>query len=146
MTLAATLTSLEVARTISAGEPGLFMHGPTFMANPLACTAGLASLNLLLDSPWQDRVSNIEKLLKSGLEPCKQLIQVKDVRVLGAIGVVELHDPVDMKTIQPQFVEAGVWVRPFGKRVYLMPPFIISDEDLEALTAAVVRVIGSLEG
>ena len=144
MTLAATLTSLEVARTISAGEPGLFMHGPTFMANPLACTAGLASLNLLLDSPWQDRVSNIEKLLKSGLEPCKQLIQVKDVRVLGAIGVVELHDPVDMKTIQPQFVEAGVWVRPFARLVYLMPPFIISNDELVHLTDAVTDIVARI--
>jgi adenosylmethionine-8-amino-7-oxononanoate aminotransferase len=144
MTLAATLTSRDIARTISAGEPGLFMHGPTFMANPLACTAGLASLKLLLDSPWQDRISNIEKLLTSGLEPCKRLAQVKDVRVLGAIGVVELHEPVGMQTIQAQFVEAGVWVRPFGRLIYLMPAFIISPDDLAHLTDAVTDIVGRI--
>ena len=100
LTLAATLTNLDVSRVISQGEPGVFMHGPTFMANPLACSAGLASIKILLNSPWQQRIKKIEQSLKTGLEPCRQYAQVKDVRVLGAIGVVELHQPVNMKTIQ----------------------------------------------
>ncbi|VAW88491.1 Adenosylmethionine-8-amino-7-oxononanoate aminotransferase [hydrothermal vent metagenome] len=144
LTLAATLTTTEVSTTISQGNPGVFMHGPTFMANPLACAAGLSSLRLLTESPWQKNISRIEKGLKKGLEPCRHLTGVVDVRVLGAIGVVELADPVNMKTIQPRFVEAGVWVRPFARLVYLMPPYIMSDADLQSLTAAVVDVL-SLE-
>ncbi len=141
LTLAATLTTTAVSRTISEGEPGLFMHGPTFMANPLACSAGLASLRLLLDSPWEQSISRLQSGLRSGLAPCHELEQVKEVRVLGAIGVVELYKAVDMQTIQPMFVEAGVWVRPFGRLVYLMPPYIIDDADLRQLTAAVVDVV-----
>jgi adenosylmethionine-8-amino-7-oxononanoate aminotransferase len=141
MSLAATLTTEEVSRTISQGEPGLFMHGPTFMANPLACSAALASLDLLLDSPWRERVEMISKCLKKGLAPCREMPQVEEVRVLGAIGVVELKKPVDMKSVQNSFVAAGVWVRPFGKLVYLMPPFVISEEDLSTLTDAVVRIV-----
>ena len=144
MTLAATLTTTAVSGAIASGEPGLFMHGPTFMANPLACATALASLQLLLDSPWQERVARIEQALKVGLSACRDMPHVADVRVLGAIGVVELTEPVDMKVVQPQFVEAGAWVRPFGKLVYLMPPFIISSEDLDYLTRAVVKVVGSL--
>ena len=145
MTLAATLTTVEVARTISAGDPGLFMHGPTFMANPLACSAGIASLDLLLASPWRARVAAIEAGLAEGLAPCREMEAVADVRVLGAIGVVELHAPVDMRQIQPRFVERGVWVRPFGKLVYLMPPFVIEASDLRRLTDAIVDVVGGLE-
>lgn len=141
MTLAATLTTLKVAHTISQGEPGLFMHGPTFMANPLACSAGVASLKLLLNSPWQSRVKNIEQMLKIGLEPCKQYEQVKEVRVLGAIGVVELHQPVNLKKIQPLFVDSGVWIRPFNRLIYIMPPYIIGKDDLNTLTNAVVKTI-----
>ena len=143
MSLAATITTKDVSETISHGEPGIFMHGPTFMANPLACTAALASLNILLASPWQSEITRIEKQLAAGLGPCQALNVIEDVRVLGAIGVVELNNPVDMATVQPQFVEAGVWVRPFGKLVYLMPPFIIQDEDLEKLTTAVVDVLSN---
>jgi adenosylmethionine-8-amino-7-oxononanoate aminotransferase len=144
LSLAATLATREVADTIARGEPGLFMHGPTFMANPLACAAGNASLQLLLDSPWQAQVARIAQGLETGLAPCRQFEHVAEVRVLGAIGVVELKQPVDMKTIQPRFVEAGVWVRPFGKLVYLMPPFVIDAADLGVLTAAVCEVVGSL--
>jgi len=144
MTLAATLTSQEIAATISTGEPGLFMHGPTFMANPLACSAALASLTLLLESPWRERIEKIEALLRSGLEACRSMPQVKDVRVLGAIGVVELHRPVVMRDIQPRFVDAGVWVRPFGRLVYLMPPYIIDSTDLRQLTEAVTRIVAQI--
>jgi len=144
LTLAATLATRDVSAAISNGEPGLFMHGPTFMANPLACAAALASLKLLTESDWAANISRIEAGLERGLAPCRKLAPVSDVRVLGAIGVVELTAPVDMKTIQPLFVEHGVWVRPFGRLVYLMPPYIISDQDLAELTAAVVRVVGSL--
>ncbi|MDJ0806368.1 MAG: adenosylmethionine--8-amino-7-oxononanoate transaminase [Gammaproteobacteria bacterium] len=144
LTLAATLTTEAVSRTISSGEPGLFMHGPTFMANPLACSAGLASIRLLLDSPWQERVQRIELGLQRGLAPCRELAHVADVRVLGAIGVVELKQPVVMSQIQPRFVEAGVWVRPFGRLVYLMPPYIISAEDLDTLTRSVECVVAKL--
>lgn len=139
--LAATLCTRTVSDTIGHGEPGVFMHGPTFMANPLACAAGVSSLNLLLESDWQGHVRRIEGGLRDGLAPCAGLPQVADVRVLGAIGVVELIRPVDMKTVTQAFVADGVWVRPFGKLVYLMPPFIIDDEDLSRLTRSVCRVI-----
>lgn len=145
MTLAATLATREIADTIRLGEPGLFMHGPTFMANPLACAVALASLELLLDSPWQATVANIELVLQNGLQVCQQFPHVKDVRVLGAIGVIELYEPVDLQTLQPKFVEAGVWVRPFNKLIYLMPPFIISAEDLNSLISAVVTVVANIE-
>ena len=145
MTLAATLTTEKISRTISSGEPGVFMHGPTFMANPLACTAANTSIRLLLESPWQQSVTAIEQGLIKGLAPCRELESVRDVRVIGAIGVVELHQPVDMKTIQPMFVDAGVWIRPFGRLVYLMPPYIITQAELDTLTAAVFQVLSSLE-
>jgi adenosylmethionine---8-amino-7-oxononanoate aminotransferase len=141
MSLAATLTTEEVSTNISQGDPGLFMHGPTFMANPLACRVALTSIELLLDSPWQERINAIETSLEQGLAPCRELPQVEEVRVLGAIGVVELKKPVEMNHIQQCFVDAGVWVRPFGKLVYLMPPFIIEEADLNRLTSAVVDVV-----
>lgn len=141
LTLAATLTTAKVSDTIDQHEPGVFMHGPTFMANPLACTAALTSIELLLNSPWQKNIKHIEKHLEQGLSPCREFKHVKDVRVLGAIGVVETTQPVNMKTITQAFVDAGVWIRPFGKLVYLMPPFIIHDGDLKTLTSAVVNVV-----
>ncbi len=145
MTLAATLSTNDVSRTISTGNPGVFMHGPTFMANPLACTAANTSIKLLLESPWQQNIAGIEQGLLKGLAACGQLECVNDIRVLGAIGVVELCDPVDMETIQTMFVDAGVWVRPFGKLVYLMPPYIIDDTELGTLTGAVYQVLSSIE-
>lgn len=141
LTLAATLGTRVIAETIDHGEPGVFMHGPTFMANPLACTAAHTSMDLLLNSSWLDNIRRIERGLKSGLDPCKEFAQVKEVRVLGAIGVVEMQQAVNMKKITQSFVEQGVWVRPFGKLVYLMPPYIIDDEDLMKLTGAMVSVI-----
>ncbi|MDH5711792.1 MAG: adenosylmethionine--8-amino-7-oxononanoate transaminase [Gammaproteobacteria bacterium] len=145
MTLAATLTTTEVSQTISSGDPGLFMHGPTFMANPLACSIALTSIKLLLDSPWQANVARIEQQLKDELKVCASLDNVKEVRVLGAIGVVEMNQPVDMKTIPQQFVDEGVWVRPFGKLVYLMPPFVIKSNELSVLTQAVYNVISKIK-
>ncbi|WP_455202462.1 adenosylmethionine--8-amino-7-oxononanoate transaminase [Kaarinaea lacus] len=141
LTLAATLTSRDVHQTIDNGHPGVFMHGPTFMANPLACTAALTSIRLLLDSPWQENVARIQQGLEDGLEECRSFNNVEDVRVLGAIGVVEMKQPVDMQSIVPQFVDAGVWVRPFGKLVYLMPPFVINNEDLSRLTSSIVNIV-----
>lgn len=143
LTLAATLTTVRVSETISSSDPGLFMHGPTFMANPLACAAALASIDLLTRSPWQQRVASLAQALREGLEPCREFAWVTDVRVLGAIGVVELMTAVDMQRVQPQFVEAGVWVRPFGKLVYLMPPYIIDESDLRQLTAAIVSIVSA---
>lgn len=144
MTLAATLTTREVSKVISNSAPGVFMHGPTFMANPLACAVANASIDLLMSSHWRHKVNAVEHGLNEGLQKCSELTSVKEVRVLGAIGVVEMHKPVDMKTIQPAFVEQGVWVRPFGRLVYLMPPYIIQSQDLAKLTDAVYSVLSKL--
>ena len=141
MTLAAVLATEEVSRGISSAEPGVFMHGPTFMGNPLACSAAIASITLLLNSDWRAKVKNLEKLLEQGLEPCRKMKRVKDVRVLGGIGVVELRAPVDIATIQRAFVRRGVWVRPFGSLVYVMPPYCISEIDLNTLTTAIREVV-----
>ncbi len=141
MSLAATLCREEISAVISERPPGAFMHGPTFMANPLACSVANESIALLFENDWRAQVRRIEQGLRSGLAPCADLPSVADVRVLGAIGVVELEQPVDMARIQPAFVEAGVWVRPFGRLVYLMPPYVIGDEDLARLCRAVFRVL-----
>lgn len=146
MSLAATLTSTEVSATISSGEPGLFMHGPTFMANPLACSTALASIDLLLSSPWQEMVIKIEKILFDGLTGCRNKPGVVDVRVLGAIGVVELDNAVNMRTIPEKFVQQGVWLRPFGRLIYIMPPYIINEADLRVLTAAVANIVNEISG
>lgn len=141
MTMAATLTTDKVSQGISQGSPGVFMHGPTFMANPLACSVALASTQLLLDSPWKENVSRIEEKLNSNLAICRTLESVEDVRVLGAIGVVELKEAVDMTVIQQCFVDQGVWIRPFGKLVYVMPPVIMTDSELDKLCDAIYTVI-----
>jgi len=144
MSLAATLASTEIATAISRGEPGVFMHGPTFMANPLACAVAIASIDLLLDSPWQSTVKHIEDRLKQSLAPYAALPAVRAVRVLGAIGVVELHAPLDMQRIPQLFVDRGVWVRPFGRLVYVMPPYVISDDELTTITDAIGAVLADL--
>jgi adenosylmethionine-8-amino-7-oxononanoate aminotransferase len=141
LSLAATLTTERVAKGISADGSGVLMHGPTFMGNPLACSVANASLDLLLASPWQQRVAAIETQLKKELAPCAEASCVSEVRVKGAIGVVELREPVDMRWIQPRLVELGVWIRPFGKLLYVMPPFVIKPEQLSKLTAAMAQVV-----
>ena len=145
MTLSATLTTKHVAEMISQGEAGVFMHGPTFMANPLACAVALKSTQLLLAQDWQANIKRIENQLKEQLNPLADLVYVQDVRVLGAIGVVELKFDVDMKTLQQQFVERGIWIRPFGKLVYVMPPYIITKTQLETLLTQLVEVVQSMQ-
>ena len=141
MTLAATLTTTDVGETISAGGAGCFMHGPTFMGNPLACAVANASLKLLRESDWESNIARIEQQLKQGLSPLAALDSVADVRCLGAIGVVEMKQPVVTADIQPMFVARGIWIRPFGKLVYVMPPYVMSDEDLQTLTTGICEVI-----
>jgi adenosylmethionine-8-amino-7-oxononanoate aminotransferase len=146
MTLSATLATKNVAETISRGEAGVFMHGPTFMANPLACAVALKSTQLLLAQDWQSNIQRIETILKQQLSSLTQLDYVTDVRVLGAIGVVELTFNVDMKTLQQQFVERGIWVRPFGKLVYVMPPYVITDDELHYLLEQLIDVVKNMQG
>jgi adenosylmethionine-8-amino-7-oxononanoate aminotransferase len=145
LTLAATLASAEVCRAIAEGEPGVFMHGPTFMGNALACAAANASLDLLETGAWSEQVAAIEGALEAGLAACRELPAVADVRVLGAIGVVELHEPVDMERVAPAFVEQGIWIRPFGRLVYTMPPYVIEAGDLRRLTDGIHAVVASLD-
>lgn len=140
MSLAATLCSAKVCEGIHSDGSGVLMHGPTFMANPLACAVANASLDLLLASPWQQRVAAIETQLETGLAGCRELPGVADVRIKGAIGVIEMHEAVDVSSVQASLIEQGVWLRPFGKLIYTMPPFVISPAQLNRITAAMSSV------
>ena len=144
MTLAATLCTARISEGISAGEAGAFMHGPTFMGNPLACATAIASIELLLSQPWQRRVQQLHDDLGEGLAPARELPNVADVRTLGAIGVIELQEPVNMRQVLPMFVERGGWMRAFGRLGVAMPPFIMESRDVAALTAAMVDVVAAL--
>ncbi|OOQ69829.1 adenosylmethionine--8-amino-7-oxononanoate transaminase [Vibrio parahaemolyticus] len=137
MTLSATLASKHVADTVCGGDAGCFMHGPTFMGNPLACAVATASLELIEQGDWQQQTQQIEMLFSELLPKLEEYGLVKNTRWLGAIGVVETHRPVNMETIQALFVEHGVWIRPFGKLIYMMPPFISKPEDIEKLVNAI---------
>lgn len=141
MTLAATLCNDKISDGISQGEAGAFMHGPTFMANPLACAVAKASIDLLISQPWQQTIERLNSELTVGLAPALELPNVVDVRTLGAIGVIELDKPVDMAVVQPMFVDRGVWVRPFGKLVYTMPPYVMETNDVAALCQAMVSTV-----
>ena len=141
MTLAATLCTDEIANTISNGEAGCFMHGPTFMGNPLACAVANASLEILKRNEWPQQIASIEAFFKQQLLPLKSHPRVHDVRVLGGIGVVEVTAAVEMAEIQKRFVELGVWIRPFGKLIYIMPPFIINEAQLSLLIHAIDTVL-----
>lgn len=145
LTLAATLCTRDVADTIAAGEPGVFMHGPTFMANPLACAVALASTRLLLAQDWQGRVAAIERTLAAGLAPARALPQVAEVRVLGAIGVIELVAPVRLERIRQRMLAQGIWIRPFGKLVYAMPPYVIGEVELRRLCEGMLALVESLD-
>jgi adenosylmethionine-8-amino-7-oxononanoate aminotransferase len=144
ITLAATLCTRDIARAISTHEPGALMHGPTYMANPLACAVGVASVELLLGQDWRERVTAIEAGLRAGLEPARAVPGVVDVRVRGGIGVVELARPVDLAVATPAALDNGVWLRPFGNLVYAMPPYICTPAEIDQITSAMVNVAGRL--
>jgi len=138
MTMAATLSTAEITETV-----GVLMHGPTFMGNPLSCSVAKRSIDLLLSGDWENRVLQIENILKSELLPLQKQKSVSDVRVIGAIGVIEFKNPLDMKSVQEQLIENGVWLRPYGKLLYTMPPYVITDEELLIITKAMSAIVHS---
>ncbi len=142
--LAVTLTTDEISKVISAGDAGVFMHGPTFMANPLSCAVAVESVRLLLSSPWRERVQGIEEQMKHQLLNCSDCFAVEEVRVLGAIGVVEMKEEVDVAQLQKNFVQKGVWIRPFRNLIYIMPPYTINEEELSLLTKAISSTLEEL--
>ena len=141
MTLSATLTSDKIAKGISEGAAGVMMHGPTFMGNPLACAVACASIDLLLATNWKKTIVDLNIWLSQYLLPCSQLNAVKNVRVLGAIGVVEVNEIVDVALFQKQCIEQGVWIRPFGKLIYLMPPYITPEGDIKKLADVIFNIL-----
>ena len=141
LSLAAVLTTAEISRTISTNPPGAFMHGPTFMANPLACAIANASIDQLLDSPWQERISAMSEAFANHLQPCLAWDGIVDVRWIGGIGVLELEQPVNLASITRRFVKKGVWIRPFGRLVYVMPPYVIDEKELETLLSALTQTV-----
>jgi adenosylmethionine-8-amino-7-oxononanoate aminotransferase len=136
MSLAATLTTDEITNTV-----GILMHGPTFMANPLACAVANASIELLLNSPWQDDIARIEKIFHANLSDLRQNDKVADVRILGAIAVIEMKEEIRVEWSQKRLIELGVWLRPYGKLLYTMPPFVITDDELITITKAIKTVV-----
>lgn len=141
MTMSAVLTTKEVADTISRGEAGVLMHGPTFMGNPLACAIAIASLQLLESQDMEARIGHIENIIRQNIARAAGLPGVKDVRVLGTIGVIEMDKPVNVGEFQKRCVASGIWVRPFGRNIYIMPPYVISDEDLTTLIDRMISII-----
>jgi len=144
LSMAATLCTTEVAEGVTAAESGALMHGPTFMANPLAASVALASTRLLCSQPWQDEVARIERGLVRALEPARAVPQVADVRVLGAIGVVETREPLPLPAVQEVCLAHGVWLRPFGRLIYTMPPYVASDDEVARVGAAIVDTVTSV--
>jgi adenosylmethionine-8-amino-7-oxononanoate aminotransferase len=145
MSFAATLTTSHVAEVISKGNPGVFIHGPTYMGNPLACAVSIASIKLLLESDWQNKIKFIETIMVKLLSNVKNFESVEDVRVLGGIGVVQMKNSVDLKIMQDEFVKRNVWVRPFGELVYIMPPYVIEEEELTILCKAIIDVLSRVK-
>lgn len=141
LTMAAVLTTSDISEAISTNVPHAFMHGPTFMANPLACSIAIASIDLLFESPWQDKITAIADTFAANLAECRNWQGIADVRIMGGIGVMELESPVNMASITERFVNKGVWIRPFGKLVYLMPPYIISEKELLVLLTAMKEIV-----
>src|SRR5438067_820548 len=143
LSMAATLCTPAVAAGVNRAEGGALMHGPTYMANPLACAVSLASIGVLLDQDWRGEIGRIERRLRDGLSPARGGANVADVRVLGAIGVIETVEPLPMDAMQRVFLDHGVWLRPFGRLVYTMPPYISSDVDIDLITEAMVAAVSS---
>jgi adenosylmethionine---8-amino-7-oxononanoate aminotransferase len=145
MTLAATICTEKVANTICNGQAGVMMHGPTFMGNPLACAVAGANLDLLVNSPWQKRIASIEAIMNSKLKHAVGGEFVKDIRVLGGIGVIETYRSLNVQKVQKFFVEQGVWIRPFRNLLYIMPPYVIDSHDLEKVCEVMVSAIQKQE-
>jgi adenosylmethionine-8-amino-7-oxononanoate aminotransferase len=144
MTMSAVMTTKEIADTISKGEAGVLMHGPTFMGNPMACAVALASMKLLAKQDMKARIAHIEGKLKQLLSPAKTLTNIADVRVIGTIGVIEMKNDVNVGDFQKECVKRGVWIRPFGKNVYVMPPYVISDDQLTHLVGEMIEIVKTL--